>query len=654
MKKSLSAIAALLGCIASLNASVIYVANDGTGSGASWEDPASVQSAFQTVAEKGGGEIWLKEGFYSLTASLALSSNMTLRGGFAGTETQADAADPAAHPTIFSAIPEGNLSLYQWSSNTVRVADSPVWSGGVFTLRRPDDETTICRYPTIGNGSVGFKENLLTTPQVSVGVKISGITFTGSRTSALVVSAGSEVELEKCRFLACGVGTTAIAGPGAIDASGTLSATECDFIGCAGAVALQGTDSAKTNLFVDCVFDGCTGASTTLYAGAIYATGKQPLKILGCTFANNVGVSRANRSGVAISAAAISYTATSGALFIADTCFESNRLRALDGSQATPNACLFTRSPATVERCLFKNNSIKGEALDADGVQHRAVCLYAMGVPVTVRDSVFSGNTLSGKTALATGHRWASAAVIEKKTGIFVNCAFYGNTSILEATTEDGKSSHACGVVNVIRSSNGEDSGVGASFINCLLTGNQFAGNLARAAEVYLDDGTDTRFTLSFINTVIWSKEAAHKAYFANAAYPVSISHAVLMNTTAAAMTNGNDYVEYLSAADPSVSEKVFKKNGTYRFDGMRGLNASSSFAKKGMPIYEKDGSFYFYAPGQVADKPWRRCHLKSGSLATLEGATLVNDAFGEARLSERYPYGPVVHHRAGFSVILR
>ena len=654
MKKSLSAIAAILGSIATLNASVIYVAKDGTGSGSGWSDPASIQSAFQAVAEHGGGEIWLKEGFYNLTAALTLSSNVTLRGGFAGTETSAAQADALAHVTVLSAIPEDKLSSYQWSSNTVRVTDSPVWSGGLFNFCRPDDEATICRYPTrVGNIAIN---NILTIPSAADNIKISGVTFTGSLSSALVVSVNSDVELEKCRFLACGVGTTAIAGPGAIDASGTLAVSGCDFIGCAGAVALKGTDSAKTNLFVDCVFDGCTGASSALYAGAIYATGKQPLKILGCTFANNVGVSRgAGSGGVRISAAALSYTATGGALFIADTCFDSNRLRALDGSQATPNACLFTRSPATVERCLFKNNSIKGEALDAaDGAQHRAVCLYAMSAPVTVRDSVFTGNTLSGRTALATGHRWASAAVIEKKTGIFVNCAFYGNTSILEATTEDGKSSHACGVVNVIRSSNGEDGGVGASFINCLLTGNQFAGNLEHEAEVYLDDGTDTRFTLSFINTVIWSKEAAHKAYFANAAYPVSISHAVLMNTTAEAMTNGNDYVEYLSAADPSVSEKVFKKNGTYRFDGMRGLNSSSSFAKKGMPIYEKDGSFYFHAPGQVAGKPWRCCHLKSGSLATLEGATLVNDAFGEARLSERYPYGPVVDHRAGFSVILR
>ena len=648
MKKPVLMITAMFGSIALANANVIYVAKDGTGGGASWNDPASIQSAFAAAAEGQDMEIWLKEGFYNLTSALALCSDLTVRGGFAGTESSAALADPEAHPTVLSAIPENSLSLYQWSSNTVRVSDSPVWPDGVFNLCRPDDEATLCRYPTIGNGSVGFA-NIMTTPNASIGVKIYGITFTGSRKSALVVSAGSNVEIEKCRFLACGVGTTALAGPGAISAAGCISASGCGFFGCSSAVALTGSDAAKTNTFAHCIFDGCTGAWSSFYAAAIYATGEQALKVIGCTFANNVGVSRGNGiGGVYATGTAISYSARNGALFVADTRFEGNRARSLDTN--TPAACLFSWSPVVIERCLFKDNSLKGDALDC--AQSRSVCLYVYSkdAPLTVRDTVFTGNTIVGRTSLAAGQRWGCAAIVEKDSAKFVNCAFYGNDSFLQATTA-GTASHANGVVNVIRSSNGEDNRIGVTFVNCLFVDNQQSSNLDRQADVYLDGESHAGFTLSFINTVVWSWADNHRAYYADAAYPVSVSHSVLVNCQAAAMTNGNDYVEYLTAVNPSVSEKILKKKGLYSFDGMRGLTSSSPYAKKGTPVYEKDGDFFFYAPGQVDGKPWRTCHLKGDSLVALDGATLVADGFGEARAAERFSYGPVIDRKMGLTI---
>lgn len=84
--------------------SVFYVAPDGTGTGTSWEDAAPIKTAFAAAVEAGGGEIWIKEGFYSPASSLTVCSNLVVRGGFVGDETSADAADPKNHPTVLSGM----------------------------------------------------------------------------------------------------------------------------------------------------------------------------------------------------------------------------------------------------------------------------------------------------------------------------------------------------------------------------------------------------------------------------------------------------------------------------------------------------------------------------------------------------------------------
>ena len=655
MKRLITTVAACA-CALGLFADVIYVAPDGAGSGTSWADAASVKAAFTAAVAAEGGEIWLKEGFYSLGSGsgLTVCSNLVVRGGFVGDETSADAVDPKAHPTILSGM-AANIT-YGWSMNKGwpdAEHTEPLWKDGQFNLARPDDETILYRVPTIGNVSTGTSKMFSSSTAVT-GLKIVGVTIVATTDVAVSLPTGSDFELDSCRFLGCGcTGGGSVGAPknGVLATGGRVTMRGCEAIGCSAAVYLSGTNVSLTNVMENCLFDDCTGGGSGLYAGAIFVTGKQPLEIKGCSFKNNVVAEGGNRSGGRYqSAAAVAYAVTGGALRIADTLFEGNRVRAL--STVTPNSCVYSLSPMTVERCLFKDNTIRGESLDAE--QPRAACLFANAAVLAVRDTVFTGNRISGKTATTTAQRWSAVAIVEKESATFVNCSFYGNDISLDATMDEGKAAHFCGTVNVIRRSNNEDNSRGATFVNCLFSDNKLGANVDRQSDVVLDGGTHTGFTLSFINTVIWGKDADHRAYYAADSFPVSISHSDLVNCKAAAVTNKNEYVEYLTAVEPGVSPKPQRKCGTYPFRGMLGLDPSSLFAKAGTPIYEKNGNFYFYAPGMVKSYPWRTCHKKSSSLATLDGATLVADGFGAARSADAFSYGPVVNRIPGLAVMLK
>lgn len=85
-----------------LSGAVYYVAPDGVGDGSSWDTAANFEAAYAAAGEAGGGELWLKKGFHVLANTVILKSGVVVRGGFAGTETSADQADPKENITSIS------------------------------------------------------------------------------------------------------------------------------------------------------------------------------------------------------------------------------------------------------------------------------------------------------------------------------------------------------------------------------------------------------------------------------------------------------------------------------------------------------------------------------------------------------------------------
>ena len=74
---------------------IIYVAPGGTGDGTGWSSPTTLDKALTTTD---ASEVWLKAGTYDATG-LEIDRSVTLRGGFAGTETAADKRSLRANVT---------------------------------------------------------------------------------------------------------------------------------------------------------------------------------------------------------------------------------------------------------------------------------------------------------------------------------------------------------------------------------------------------------------------------------------------------------------------------------------------------------------------------------------------------------------------------
>jgi Synergist-CTERM protein sorting domain-containing protein len=72
----------------------VYVSADGSGTGESWSNPANIEYAIKSSPS----EIWLKAGVYNVT-NLVIDKNITIRGGFAGTETDINQRQLTANVT---------------------------------------------------------------------------------------------------------------------------------------------------------------------------------------------------------------------------------------------------------------------------------------------------------------------------------------------------------------------------------------------------------------------------------------------------------------------------------------------------------------------------------------------------------------------------
>lgn len=88
-----------------LSAQTVFVDIDaaGTGDGTSWAD-AYTNLNDALLAAAAGSEVWIADGTYITpdSASFFVNKELTILGGFNGTETEASAADPATNVTILS------------------------------------------------------------------------------------------------------------------------------------------------------------------------------------------------------------------------------------------------------------------------------------------------------------------------------------------------------------------------------------------------------------------------------------------------------------------------------------------------------------------------------------------------------------------------
>ena len=373
----------------------VYVAADGreTASGADWANATTMQAALDNYVS--GDSLFLRAGAYTPTtkdsegavttfprnATYVLPDGITIYGGFAGTETGADAAAVLAarevsllHSTNATTI-EGNIGSMM--SNIVNVRR---------LLYLAAEDTA-----TLDGLTVARAFN-----RVSGGAAEDG--------GGLLAEVGGSVTLRNCRF----IGHTARDG-GAVHVKSTVA-------------------SPATLVAMNCTFDGNIADRN---GGAISVEAGGTLRVTGSTFEGNSGAT----DGGAI------YVSEEGTLTATGSTFRDNTAGSGNNGSAINLASTFANaSMGTVSRCTFTGNSAPGTSLGTvyagtGATLHISNSLFAgntmgsgAGVYSNVATGTFINNTVYGNTDRATAS--GAVSLLENlSTWVVANNIIYGNTA---------------------------------------------------------------------------------------------------------------------------------------------------------------------------------------------------------------------------------
>ena len=295
-----------------------------------------------------------------------LASGVVVRGGFAGTETSADAADPDANFTLVSGDALGDdmwrpenttssknyVSIYGEGGRLVEINPGQrhlYWSAG-------DSNNSYTPY-AVDNLSVGFTNGAAVT-----GAAFHGLAFASFRNAAVHVQNGTfdDYLFEGCRFVACNVSRSNLAPIYLNAARGVVS--NCTFEGCNRALSFNGGTNRLSRCTVRKCYPG--GSSSHLRNACVTVSG-------------------------------------SAAVFSAeDSLFELNYG---DNNQSYNSALDMRLAPAAssgassrLTRCVFRNGRMKGNVyaplVHSDGFLLVSRCVFTNNV------NSFSGQQAAGRS----------------------------------------------------------------------------------------------------------------------------------------------------------------------------------------------------------------------------------------------------------------
>jgi hypothetical protein len=577
------------------------------GSGSSWANASTNFPAAYADAGHYRGEVWVRQGRYH-TGNILPLSNVALRGGFAGTESDAAEADPSLYKTIFSGdVNENNHWIHDKANK------GSIWQDGVFTM--PSIE-----WKPSGNNGDDIAYFFVSADNVT-NCAVDGVTFTCFKNGVFQqLSYSTDVSLSRCDLLANNTGESGTV----ILTRGLIALRDCRFIGSPSMLNLSGS-STGTNLIEDCLF----AYSYNGNHGMIRNTASTRLDIRRTTFTHN-----RDTSWWAHHAAALDYNGGSGTV---EDCVFANH-RSSTSSMGPVRIGQAGKAPL-VEfiRCAFTNNVHD----TGNHESSHAACVRILNSSSCIfRDCRFAGNTASVTT---TNERsLASTVMVDAGYARFINTSFEDN--VVDAPEGTTGSSIAC-----IRTS-GDSTCV--ALVNCAFLNN---GTYVATNTPHSDVGFYGKGTLGIFNTVFDAGDVASYLAIRTSANTAAMVVSIVIDAPAPELPAGGIYTNVWHGKAP-LRERMAEKEG---YPAHLIVAASSPHARQGTPVwYAPDGRYYWYDAVTDPAKPWRRVLDKATSYASVAGLSLadapVPDAFGQRRGVKRMPIGPVNPDDAGSLLILR
>ena len=589
----------------------IHVTPTGAGQrdGTDWANAYAADQLAEAYADAGSyrGEVWLAGGRYLVRSPITMRPNVTVRGGFAGTETSAEAADPVAHQTIIDGdVNDDNF----WQRNNSTAANDNmgrVWTvaeDGTRTFNTPNPDNADSYWTPNGNRG----DNALTAFVNAVGNAtnncFAGLVFTGFDEGAVLATSGLSqgLRLENCSFL----GTTTSL-PNVEDGMGTVRVVNspatmvgCVFDGCRNAVML-GNVAAETSAFVGCRFENCTAGNGG--AGGIRPYGKALVAVTNCMFRRCYISGHGFQGG-----GAVSLRSTSGTQRVVDCQFVEN----LTVSSGHGSFVLSGANTAVLERCRFVGNRLNNTAGDEN--RHSACLSHYNGQSaVLVRDCYFKANTM--RSTMDKDSCYPASVLSANGPVTFVN------TTILDSTNDVAGVATRGGTISSVE--------VNVALVNCVVKDTvDLNGTMA-------DLRCTKTPTIAVINSVMTSSDANYKAIIAaDSAWTPTIANSYVQGFDRAAYEplKANGYL-YEVVSEGGAMVKETPEAGA---NGAIALRVGATCPVKARPVWLSDTTVYFYDADANAAKPWRKVIDRTSYAASVTGLSLTSpcipDAFGTPR----------------------
>lgn len=521
--------------------------------GASWETAyGDIKTAYESLGAD-GGEVWIKKGLHILSNAVEMAANIGVYGGFAGTETSRDAADPKNNMTLITGDWELNDQHRTKNQRGWRNAGcSKMWDYSTLTFNEPipsytysaTDNDYYFHTPWPDADFDGFgtwtkqadfdakkvKDTLCAfrhaADAADFGVAhFEGLVFSGFKKNVIVVEGvadptqpdANKVEIRNCRFLGCCNGLFGASGGGVYGPvrviNARMSVVDSEFNRCLNGVTWNAAQLASDDLC--CIVSNCVFKYVTL----------------------------ANKSPLTISCEGHATPVKSPRILAADCIFTHNYPLSVEYANAAAGASLFANG--RMERCTFAENRIttttlgvlciygranmsggpKLELCDcsfvSNWVEKASAAVYGTGCCIVtqaseglnanngnghylvVRNCYFADNLLKftggGSNGIFGGtcfYAYAQGAGGNKGSGLcFINCTAENNAAITLAThgKDTSRLGNFCG------------EGV---YANCVMTGTVLSNGTTKAISMgEILPGT-VGTAPSLINTVVKNDDA--------------------------------------------------------------------------------------------------------------------------------------------------